>query len=102
MELRKKMSKENLIVEEVDDEEYEIWQFEHSAIIASDFIEDVLLEQLDKFEHENDDEKYIYGIASHGLFVALITRLGEMGYTEKDLRKEIKIWLNTSVGQVVH
>ena len=37
------MSKENLIVEEVDDEEYEIWQFEHSAIIASDFIEDVLL-----------------------------------------------------------
>jgi hypothetical protein len=96
------MSKENLIVEETDDEEYEIWQFEHSAIIASDFIEDVLLEQLDKFEHDNDDEKYIYGIASHGLFVALISRLGEMGYTEKDLRKEIKIWLNTSVGQVVH
>jgi hypothetical protein len=79
-----------------------MWQYEHSAIIASDFINDVLLEQLDKFENDNDDDKYIYGIASHGLFISLITRLGEMGYTEKELRKEIKIWLNSSVGQVVH
>jgi hypothetical protein len=96
------MSKENLIVEEIDDDDYEMWQFEHSAIIASDFINDVLLEQLDKFEHDNDDDKYIYGIASHGLFVALIARLGEMGYTEKELRKEIKTWLNTSIGQTLH
>jgi hypothetical protein len=96
------MSKENLIIEEIDDEDPEMWQFEHSAIIASDFINDVLLEQLDKFEHDNDDDKYIYGIASHGLFVALIARLGEMGYTEKELRKEIKTWLNTSIGQTLH
>ena len=96
------MSKQNLIVEEIDDEDYEMWQFEHSAIIASDFINDVLLEQLDKFEHDNDDDKYIYGVASHGLFVSLIARLGEMGYTENELRKEIKTWLNTSVGQVIH
>ena len=74
------MSKQNLIVEEIDDEDYEMWQF----------------------EHDNDDDKYIYGVASHGLFVSLIARLGEMGYTEKELRKEIKIWLNTSVGQVIH
>jgi hypothetical protein len=96
------MNKENLIIEEIEDEDYEMWQYEHSAIIASDFINDVLLEQLDKFENDNDDDKYIYGIASHGLFISLITRLGEMGYTEKELRKEIKIWLNSSVGQVVH
>ena len=96
------MSKENLIVEEVDDEEYEIWQFEHSAIIASEFINDVLLDQLDKFELDNDDGEYIYGVASHGLFISLVSRLGEMGYTEKELRKEIKTWLNTSVGQVIH
>ena len=97
------MSKENLlIVKEVEDEDPEMWQYEHSAIIASEFINEVLLEQLDKFELDNDDDTYIYGIASHGLFISLIARLGEMGYTEKELRKEIKIWLNTSVGQVVH
>ena len=97
------MSKENLlIVKELEDEDPEMWQYEHSAIIASEFINDVLLEQLDKFEHDNDDDQYIYGIASHGLFISLVARLGEMGYTEKELRKEIKIWLNTSVGQVVH
>ena len=97
------MSKENLlIVNEVEDEDPEMWQYEHSAIIASEFINEVLLEQLDKFELDNDDDTYIYGIASHGLFISLVSRLGEMGYTEKELRKEIKTWLNTSVGQVVH
>ena len=41
------MSKENLlIVKEVEDDDPEMWQFEHSAIIASDFINDVLLETM--------------------------------------------------------
>jgi len=97
------MSKSNnIIVEEISDEEYELWQFEHSAEIASDFIDEEILSKLDAFENDNEDEKYIYGVATHGLFTELIGRLGEMGYTEKDLRKEIKIWLNTSVGQVIH
>ncbi len=38
------MSKENLlIVKELEDEDPEMWQYEHSAIIASEFINDVLL-----------------------------------------------------------
>ena len=74
-----KMSKNNLIVTEIEEDD-ELWQF----------------------EHDTDYSKYIYGVASHGLFVSLVARLGEMGYTEKELRKEIKIWLNTSVGQVIH
>ena len=54
------------------------------------------------FEHYNDDDQYIYGFATHGLFVELVSRMGAMGYTEKELRKEIKHWLNTSHGQVIH
>ena len=45
---------------EVEDEDPEMWQFEHSASIASEFINDVLLNQLDKFELDNDDETYAY------------------------------------------
>ena len=56
----------NIIVEEITDEEYEIWQFEHSAEIASDFIYDELLTKLDKFENDNEDEKYIYGFVARG------------------------------------
>jgi len=92
----------NIIIEEITDEEYEIWQFEHSAEIATDFIYDEILTKLDKFENDNEDEKYIYGVATHGLFVSLVSRLGEMGYSEKELRKEIKTWLNTSIGHVLH
>jgi hypothetical protein len=44
----------------------------------------------------------MYGVATHGLFIELIHQLGEMGYTEKELKKEIKIHLNSSYGQVVH
>ena len=51
------MSKENLlIVKELEDEDPEMWQYEHSAIIASEFINDTLLEQLDKFELDSENE----------------------------------------------
>lgn len=80
----------------------EVEQIENSALVASDFIYDTLLPLLDEFENNNDDPEYVPGIATHGLFVALIQELADLGYTEKDLRKEIKIYMNTSLGEVVH
>jgi hypothetical protein len=83
------------------DKSIEDVQFEYSAEIATDFLEDEILSKLDEFEHNNDDN-YVYGMATHGLFAECVARLGEMGYTEKELRKELKIWLNTSIGQIIH
>ena len=80
----------------------EVEQIENSAVLACDFIYDTVLPLLDEFENNNDDPDYISGLATHGLFVALIQELADLGYTEKDLRKEIKIYMNTSVGEVVH
>jgi len=80
----------------------EVEQIENSALLACDFIYDTLLPLLDEFENDNDDPDYIPGIATHGLFVALIQELADLGYTQKDLNKEIKIYMNTSVGEVVH
>ncbi len=80
----------------------EVEQIENSALLACDFIYDTVLPLLDEFENDNDDPEYIPGIATHGLFVALIQELADLGYTEKDLRKEIKIYMNTSVGEIVH
>jgi hypothetical protein len=88
-------------VKKVDTSE-EVEQIENSALLACDFIYDTLLPLLDEFENNNDDPDYISGLATHGLFVALIQELADLGYTEKDLRKEIKIYMNTSVGEVVH
>jgi hypothetical protein len=80
----------------------DFWQFEHSINLADDFINDELLPLLDQFETDNDDTDYIDGAATHGLFVALVMRMAELGYTEKALRKELKVYLNSSMGQVVH
>ena len=92
------MTKETKMVNTAE----EVEQIEKSALVACDFIYDTLLPLLDEFENDNDDPEYIPGIATHGLFVALIQELADLGYTEKDLRKEIKTYMNTSVGEVVH
>lgn len=87
-------------VKKMLEQEYQL--MENSASIASDFIHDNILPLLEEFEFNNDDEEYMSGFATHSLFVLLVTRLGEMGYTEKDLRKEIKTYLNSSIGHVLH
>jgi len=80
----------------------EVEQIEKSALMACDFIYDTLLPLLEDFENDNDDPDYIPGVATHGLFVALIQELADLGYTQKDLNKEIKTYMNTSIGEVVH
>ena len=80
----------------------EVEQIEKSALSACDFIYDTLLPLLEEFENDNDDPEYIPGVATHGLFVALIQELADLGYTQKDLNKEIKTYMNTSIGEVVH
>ena len=80
----------------------EVEQIEKSALLACDFIYDTLLPLLEEFENDNDDPEYIPGVATHGLFIALIQELADLGYTQKDLNKEIKTYMNTSIGEVVH
>ena len=85
-----------------DDKSKEMQQIEDSADVASDFIHDVLLPQLDEFELENDDREYMTGMATHGLFVELVQRMIAMGYTEKDLKKEVKIYSQLPWGETIH
>ena len=80
----------------------EVEQIENSALLACDFIYDTLLPLLEEFENDNDDPDYIPGVATHGLIVALIQELADLGYTQKDLNKEIKTYMNTSIGEIVH
>jgi hypothetical protein len=95
------MNDENPQVD-TDEEEYEMWQFEHSINLAQEFIDEILFPQIDEFECENEDEKYVDGTLTFGLFCELVARLGEMGYTEEELHLHIKEYLNTSIGQVIH
>jgi ribose 5-phosphate isomerase len=80
----------------------EVEQIEKSALLSCDFIYDTLLPLLEEFENNNDDPEYIPGVATHGLFIALIQELADLGYSQRDLNKEIKTYMNTSIGEVVH
>ena len=86
----------------LEDDDPEVSQFQRSAEIALEFVNEEILNRLDEFEHENLDTEYVRGFATHGLFIELIMRLGAMGYTEKELKKEIKNWINSSYGEVLH
>jgi hypothetical protein len=83
-----KLEKQVSIVKKQDD------YIDDSAQLACDFIYDVILPQLDEFEFSNDDPNYVSGMATHGLFVELIRILNHYGYNEKDLKKEIKYYIN--------
>ena len=80
----------------------EIELIEDSVVLASEFLEETILPMLEKFEFENDDPDYVPGMAIHGLFVEMIARMVEAGYTEKDLRKEIKMYVNSAMGATLH
>ena len=80
----------------------EIELIEDSVVLASEFLEETIIPLLEKFEFENDDPDYVPGMAIHGLFVEMIARMAEAGYTEKDLRKEIKMYMNSAMGETVH
>jgi hypothetical protein len=82
--------------------EEELATYERSVDMAREFISEVISPALDTFEYENDDEEYVSGTTTHGLFINMIQRLCEMGYTEKDLKREIKLYANTSIGEIVH
>jgi hypothetical protein len=74
----------------------EIEDLEYSIALTGDFLEKSILPVLDKFENENSDTQYVSGIATHGLFAELIFRMLEMGYTEKELKQEIKMCVGIS------
>ena len=80
---------EELAALEEATEEYEEWQLEYSYDMAQDFVSQVA-EELDDFDLDNSDEKYIPGCATYALFLSLIPRLVEMGYTKENLFQEIE------------
>lgn len=68
-----------------DSDTIEDWQYEYSADIAKDFVENKILPQVDKFDFGNTDKNYVKGVAYYALLVELIPNLVTLGYTAEDL-----------------
>lgn len=97
------MSKVNeVLVTDESEDSYEDWQYEQSGTMASEFIESVVMPLVNEFDFGNDDEDYIYGTATFGLFIELIPLLGQLGYTKEDLTDQVSLYLNYVTNKTLH
>jgi hypothetical protein len=96
------MSKVNTIIEEVEEELYEDWQYEHSSQLASEYIENSIFVELDKFDFENTDENYVEGTATLGLFLELIPRIIDLGYDRDMLLAQVEEYIEEAENRTFH
>lgn len=96
------MSKANEVIEELEEEVYEDWQYEESGLKASDFIENVLMPALQEFDYGNEDENYIYGTATFGMFMELVPLLAQLGYSKEDLIEQITQYIDFVENRTLH
>lgn len=90
------------IVDGIDEEEHEAWEYEYSIMLACQFIKQDLIPLLAEFEDNNKDENYVDGSATHALFISLIQILGDMGFSDEELKSEVDTYLNSSEGETLH
>jgi len=99
------MSKGNEVIdeiEELEEDSYEDWQYEQSGTMASKFIETVVMPLVNEFDFGNDDEDYIYGTATFGLFIELLPLLGQLGYAKEDLIEQVNQYVNYVSNRTLH
>ena len=96
------MSKANDVIEELEEEVYEDWQYEESGKKASEFIENTIMPIVHEFDYGNEDENYIYGTATFGLFIELIPLLAQLGYATEDLLEQIHQYADYVGNRTLH
>lgn len=96
------MSKATEVIEEIEEEVYEEWQYEESGKKASEFIETVLMPVLEEFDYGNEDENYIYGTATFGLFIELVPLLANLGYSREDLIEQVSQYVDFVGNKTLH
>lgn len=96
------MSKVNEVIDELEEDSYEDWQYEQSGTMASEFIESVVMPLVNEFDFGNDDEDYIYGTATFGLFIELLPLLGQLGYDKEDIIDQVNLYINYVSNKTLH
>lgn len=88
--------------EVVFEDEFEDWQYEKSGNQSQAFIENEIFPKLEAFDFGNKDEHYVKGTAHFVLFMELLPKLGQLGYTVEDLTEYIYDMIETGNNIVLH
>ena len=79
----------NNLVADIEDDSPEDWQIDKSNELASEFLNNDIIPQIDEFEFENEDEHYVPGVASFMLYIKLIEHLSKNGWTLDELKQAV-------------
>lgn len=96
------MTKANDVIQEIEEEAYEDWQYEESGKKASEFIENTIMPLIQDFDYGNEDENYIYGTATFGLFVEILPLLAQLGYAKEDLIEQVEQYVDFVNNRTLH
>lgn len=92
----------DLTIEFIEEDEYEEWQYEKSGNEASDFISKEIIPKLEEFDFGSDDKDYVKGMAHYALFIELLPKLGQLGYTPDDLVEFIEELVECGNNRILH
>ena len=85
---------------EVD--EYDDFQYEVTTDMAHEFVEQAILPMIEEFDYQNPNEDYIPGVATFGLYIKLVERLLEDGFSQDQLKEIINDFSVIDVDGRVH
>lgn len=87
---------------EVDDYEYEDWEFDYTNNLVEEFLESTVMPLMENFDFPTDDENYIPGVASFTLFTRLVSILSENGWDAEQLKNTVDEFCNESNFETKH
>lgn len=97
-----KTSSEDFADVEVDDYEYEDWEFEYTNNLVDEFLEGTVIPLMENFDFAKDDENYIPGVASFTLFTRLVEILTDNGWDVEHLKHTVEEFSNQSNFETKH
>lgn len=97
-----KTSSEDFMDLEVDDYQYEDWEFEYTNNLVEEFLEETVIPLMENFDFAKDDENYIPGVASFTLFTRLVEMLTENGWNVEQLKNTVEEFGNQSNFETKH
>jgi hypothetical protein len=86
----------------VEVDEYEDYQYEFSTQAASQFLDDYILPHLEEFDYSNSHEDYVPGVAGFGLYMKLVSRLLDAGFTATELKNIVDEYDGELITDTVH
>jgi hypothetical protein len=96
------MKTEAIFDNDIEVDEYDDFQYEMTSEMAHNFIQEALIPLLEEFDFNNPNEDYIPGVATYELFMKIVSRMLEEGFTQEQLKDAIDEYNVYCIDDIIH